>query len=66
MLFKLIDHTGPVFRAVKFYKAAGFIPSVTGHTLDGKLQTTARMEDIDIIPDTTLDTDVNAARTFLV
>lgn len=51
MLFKLSGTTGPTFEVVKQYKAAGFIPTVIGHTLDGKLQTHARIEDVDIIAD---------------
>lgn len=35
-----------VFKVVKEYKAAGFIPSVTGHTLDGKKKTNARVADV--------------------
>lgn len=35
-----------VFTLVKRYEAAGFIPSVIGHTLDGKRQTAARVADI--------------------
>ena len=56
MLFKLIGMTGPVFRSVKLYKAAGFIPAVYGQTIDGKLQTSARIVDIEIVPDVTLET----------
>ena len=57
MLFKLMSTTGPTFRAIRLYKAAGFIPAVYGQTLDGKLQTSARIVDIDIIPDVVLKND---------
>lgn len=43
--FRLIGHA-TVFRLVREYKAAGYIPSVYGHTLDGKMQTYARVADI--------------------
>lgn len=54
MLFKLTGTTGPIFKVVKQYKAAGFIPSVIGHTLDDKLQTVARIVDVDIVADVEL------------
>lgn len=50
MLFKLIGRE-TVFRVVKRYDAAGFIPAVIGVTLDGKFQTAARIEDVEIVPD---------------
>jgi hypothetical protein len=37
---------GPVFLVVREYKAAGFIPSVKGISLDGKRQTCARVVDV--------------------
>jgi len=43
--FRLISRPN-VFRVVRTYKAAGFIPSVYGVTLDGKFQTCARVEDV--------------------
>jgi hypothetical protein len=43
--FRLIGQT-TVFRIVRQYLAAGYIPSVYGHTLDGKHQTCARLADI--------------------
>lgn len=43
--FRLIGRT-TVFRAVKFFKAAGFIPAVQGVTLDGKFQTFPRVADV--------------------
>lgn len=45
MLFKLIGH-GKVFRVVKTYQAAGFIPAVVGVSLCGRFKTTARIADI--------------------
>lgn len=45
-VFTLVGRTGPKFRVVKVYKAAGVVPSVVGHSLDGKQQTHARIEDI--------------------
>jgi hypothetical protein len=44
--FKLIGRT-TVFRAVRVYDHAGFIPSVVGHTVDGKSQTVARLADVE-------------------
>lgn len=43
--FRLISRPN-VFRVVREYKAAGFIPSVVGVTLDGKFQTVARAADV--------------------
>jgi len=43
--FRLIGNT-TIFRAVHFAMMGGFIPSVTGHTLDNKLQTQPRIADI--------------------
>ncbi len=43
--FRLQSRT-TVFIVEKQYLAAGFIPSVIGHTPDGKLQTSARMVDV--------------------
>lgn len=43
--FRLIGNTTE-FRAVALPMVAGFIPSVIGHTLDGKRQTTARIADV--------------------
>ena len=45
MQFKLIGRA-TVFVVVREYLAAGFIPSVVGHTLDGKYQTVARKADV--------------------
>ena len=50
MLFRLIGNT-TVFREVYRYKAAGSIPVVVGHTLDGRHQTVARLADIEVIAD---------------
>lgn len=43
--FRLIGRTTE-FTAVKFYKAAKFIPCVKGITADGKFQTCARIADV--------------------
>lgn len=43
--FKLIGRT-TVFRAVRFYDAAGFIPSVVGVSECGGYTTTARVADV--------------------
>jgi hypothetical protein len=47
--FRLIGRAN-VFRLVRRYKAAGFIPAVYGVTLDGKLQTWAREADVVFLP----------------
>ncbi len=44
--FALIGRPTLIFRVVRSYLAAGFIPSVVGHTLDGKRQTVARVADV--------------------
>lgn len=44
-MFRVIGQT-IVFQVVKVYDAAGFIPSVIGHTIDGKRQTAARIADV--------------------
>ena len=54
MLFTMIGRAGMVFRATHFYRAAGFIPSVNGVSLDGRFMTTARMDDIEIVADVAL------------
>ena len=46
--FKLIGRA-TVFNLVKEYKAAGFIPSVKGITVDGKFETCARVADVEFI-----------------
>jgi hypothetical protein len=38
-----------VFRVVSAYLAAGFIPAVLGHSVDGKHQGCARVTDIELI-----------------
>ena len=43
--FRLIGQT-TLFRSVRIYRAAGFIPTVHGVTLDGKRQTHARLVDV--------------------
>ena len=43
--FRLISQTTR-FKVVRAYLAAGYIPAVEGHTLDDKLRTSARIEDI--------------------
>lgn len=43
--FRLTSRT-TIFRAVHFQLVAGFIPALTGHTLDGRFQTQPRIEDI--------------------
>lgn len=43
--FRLIGCT-LVFKAVHFKMVAGFIPALTGHTLDGTRQTQPRIADI--------------------
>lgn len=55
MLFRLKSRT-TIFRIVRYYKAAGFIPAVYGETLDGKFCTCARVEDIDLVADVDLET----------
>lgn len=45
--FRLIGST-TVFTVVRFYLAAGFIPSVVGMTPDGRYQTHART--VDVVP----------------
>jgi hypothetical protein len=47
--FTLIGYPTLIFRVVRFYDAAGFIPSVVGVTLDGKRQTVARIADVNAI-----------------
>ena len=47
--FTLIGYPTLIFKVVKRYQAAGFIPSVVGHTLDGKRQTVARVADVNFI-----------------
>lgn len=47
-VFRLTGRTTE-FRVVAKTLAAGFIPTVTGHTLDGKHQTTARAEDVAVL-----------------
>lgn len=54
MLFRLKSRA-TLFRVVRYYKASGFIPAVYGETLDGKYCTCARVEDIDLVPDTELE-----------
>lgn len=44
--FALLAQPTLIFRTVKAYDAAGFIPSLVGVTLDGKRQTTARVADV--------------------
>lgn len=44
--FTLASRPAVVFDVVKFYKAAGFIPSVIGRTADGRYQTAARVVDV--------------------
>lgn len=44
--FALIGRPTIIFAAVRFYDAAGFIPSVVGVTLDGKHYTVARVADV--------------------
>lgn len=46
MQFQLIGCTAK-FRVVACHNAAGFIPSVVGHTLDGTRQTVARVADVE-------------------
>ena len=43
--FRLIGRTTRL-RVVRKYSAAGFLPAVVGHTIDGKFQTAARIADI--------------------
>jgi hypothetical protein len=43
-LFRLIGRT-TTFRVVRTYKAAGYIPAVEGHSLDGKTRTFPRVVD---------------------
>lgn len=51
MRFRLIGRLGPIFRAKHYYRAAGVIPTVVGISECGKWQTTARVEDIDLVAD---------------
>ena len=51
MRFRLIGRVAPIFRATRVYYAAGFIPTVVGISEDGLLTTTARIADIDLVPD---------------
>ena len=43
-LFRLIGRT-TTFRVVRVYKAAGYIPTVEGHSLDGNTRTFPRVVD---------------------
>lgn len=43
--FRLVGRTGPAFVVVTVYRAAGFIPAVCGHSVDGK-QTCTRVTDV--------------------
>jgi hypothetical protein len=44
--FALVDRPSLTFRFVRYYNAAGFIPSVIGVTVDGTRQTAARVADV--------------------
>ena len=44
--FSLISRPGLIFRVVRVYMAAGFIPSVYGISLCGKRCTVARLADV--------------------
>lgn len=48
--FALLAQPTLIFRVVKAYDAAGFIPSLVGVTLDGKRQTAARVADVCAVP----------------
>lgn len=50
--FRLIGRT-ILFRVTREYLAAGFIPSVIGVSLDGKLSTCARVVDVVLVPEST-------------
>lgn len=50
--FRLISRT-IIFRVTREYMAAGFIPSVIGVSLDGKLSTCARIVDVVLVPEST-------------
>lgn len=54
MHFTLIGYPTLIFKTVKVYKAAGFIPSVVGISLDGTKQTVARIEDVNLVADVEL------------
>lgn len=54
MRFTLIGRPTMVFKAVKTYKAAGFIPSVVGVSECGRFTTCARIEDVELVADITL------------
>lgn len=43
--FKILG-SAMIFRCTSTYNAAGFIPSVSGISLDGKFMTNARIKDI--------------------
>mgnify|MGYP001599852725 CR=1 FL=1 len=45
-LFRLIGYTGPIFRTVREFENAAGILAIHGKTLDGRLQTTARVVDV--------------------
>ena len=47
--FVLIGRPTLIFKVVKFYLAAGFIPAVKGITLDGKHETCARVDDVNAV-----------------
>ena len=49
-LFRLIARTGPVFRVHREFAPAG-VKCVYGQTLDGRLQTTARVADVVLVED---------------
>jgi hypothetical protein len=44
--FRFADQPSLLFRVVGTFLAGGFIPCVTGHTLDGKRRTNARIADV--------------------
>lgn len=54
MRFTLISRPTLIFKAIKIYKAAGFIPSVVGVSECGRWTTTARIEDVNLVADVTL------------
>ena len=54
MRFALISRPTLVFKAVRLYRAAGFIPSVCGVSECGRYATCARIEDVNILPDVVL------------
>lgn len=54
MRFTLISRPTMVFKAVRTYLAAGFIPSVYGISECGRFTTCARIDDVNLVADVSL------------